>query len=362
MLYLIDLESYKERYTYWWKTYLPAQFRRKSEVTVIEGQSLSDTVDTGTVLDAAGTNSYKASQLKQICKLFKENKIKNGDVFFICDIWFPGVEMIRYMSDLYKINVRIYGVWHAGSITMGDFASVMHDWSKYFEIGFLNLCDRVYVGSEYSKQSIIERLLNPNLLDHKIKEISEKISAFGMPIDYDYLQQFSCEKENIILFPHRPDPEKGIDQYLSMIEYLSLRWKDFNNYHFIFCTSRKLYEPSSKITKAHLLNLTEGDNIFIYKDLSKEDYYKLLGRSKFIISTTIEENFGYCIVEGMSLGCIPIVPNDFSYPEILEKDDRFLYNSYEEACDKIMSNWDKFDQNDVKKLVKPYSYTVDYWV
>lgn len=365
MLYIINLESYKERYTYWWKDYIPREFSKYTDVQVIEGEPLTSTVDTGTVLDAGGTNYYKASQLKIICDMFSHGEIKNRDKFFICDIWFPGIEMIRYMSDLYKIEVQIYGIWHAGSITIGNFASVMHDWSKYFEIGFLNLCDKVFVGSDYSRQSIIDRLLLMNLPEYKVKEISEKIHAYGMPLDYGYLQQFSSEKENIILYPHRPDTEKGIDQYLNMIDYLSMKWSQFDKFKFIFCTSRKEYSPSSEMIKVRLIAfLGRYNNISIRSDLSKEEYYRLLGRSKFVISTTLEENFGYCIVEGIALRCIPIVPNAFSYPEILEHDTRFLYNSYVEACN-IIINIDKTENIDLKiiqKYAQPYDRVVHQWL
>ena len=62
------------------------------------------------------------------------------------------------MADLYNKKIYIWGIWHAGSITMGDFAQIMNPWSKYFEYGFIKICDGIFVGSEYSKNSILERL------------------------------------------------------------------------------------------------------------------------------------------------------------------------------------------------------------
>ena len=58
--------------------------------------------------------------------------------------------------------------------------------------------------------------------------------------------------------------------------------------------------------------------------LSKDDYYKLLAKSKIIVSYALQENFGYGVNEAVSLGCLPILPNRLVYPSLYGKE--FLYN------------------------------------
>ena len=222
MIYILELEKLKERYTDWWGSYIPSRFQSLGiHYKVITGEPLSSTVKTGTVLDASGTNYFKASQLKIICEMFHNNKINSGDSFLVCDIWFPGIEMISYMSELYNIPVNIWGVWHAGSITTNDFAEPMHPWAKYFELGFLKICRGIFVGSEYSKQSITRLFyFIPN---YESESITNKIYSYGMPLDFNNLQQYSKEpqnKENIIVFPHRPDPEKNPDIFINIINVI----------------------------------------------------------------------------------------------------------------------------------------------
>lgn len=364
MIYIVDLEPLKERYTSWWKDYIPNEIKRNKKVcSVVSGSIMTEKVETGTVLDAAGTNWYKATQLQLIADMFYQKQIKPFDHFLVTDIWFPGIEMLRYMSQMYKIPIRIWGVWHAGSSTMNDFAQPMHPWSRHFEVGFLNLCDGIFVGSEYSKQSIIQRLLY--ICDEEeTEDIANRIYAFGMPLDFDSLQQYSKDKEKIILFPHRPDQEKNPHIFLDIMAGLSTHWEDFEDYQFICCTSKEKYLSSDKWINALLgYHTHKTPNFKILENLSKEDYYTLVGKSSLVVSTTSEENFGYCIVEALAMGTPVLAPNAFSYPEIVEGYERILYDYYDELLDKIPKIVSKPPMSiDLKNYVKPYKYTIEKWL
>lgn len=365
MIYLVGLEPLKERYTYWWDNYFPDMMDyNKIKYKKIEGTSLTDKVETGTFLDAGSTNHYKATQLQKIAKMFYDKEIEPYSKFLICDIWFPGIEMIRYMSQLYNIPVTIWGVWHAGSSTNGDAVQQMHIWSKYFEIGFLGMCDGVFVGSDYSKDCIAQRLMYPIPI-FESKMILDKIYAWGMPLDIDMLKPYQIEeKKNIILFPHRPDEDKNLNIFIDIISGLSTFWDEFENYTFVFCTSKERYKSNSTWLNALLgFAKTKFPNVVIKENLSKEEYYTLLGQSKLMISTTCEENFGYCAVEALGIGTQVLLPNDFSYPEIVENNSKLLYDSYDELLVKIPES---VKQNvpitDLINYVDPYKDTLFKWL
>jgi len=364
MIYLLPLEKLKERYTDWWAYFIPQQItNNRKPFTVIGGDSITSSVEVGTVLDAGGTNYFKATQLQKISRLFIEKQIQPHDSFLICDIWFPGIEMIRYMSQLYQIPVSIWGVWHAGSTTHGDFAEPMHNWSKYFEIGFLNICNGIFVGSEYSKNSIVERLLYA-IPQNEAESIADRIYPYGMPLNYQELQQYKDEtKKNIILFPHRPDIEKNPHIFMSIIRGLSTFWDEFDAHQFVFCTSKPQYKSQNKWINAMLGDLKSLPNVTVFEALDKSDYYKLVAQSKMVISTTAEENFGYCIVEALALGTQVLAPNAFSYSEILEEDNRMLYNNYDELMEKIIKTSQRsIPTKELKILVEPYEQVVNKWL
>ena len=365
MIYIVELESLEERYTSWWQSYIPEKIRQLGNTCeIISGETLTTTVETGTVLDAAGTNFFKASQIKKICELFYNKKIAPNSNFLIADIWFPGIEAIRYMSQLYQIPVHIWGIWHAGSSTMNDFAEPMHAWSKYFEVGFLNMCDGVFVGSDYSKESIVDRLLY-FIPPKEAQLIYERIYAFGMPLNFRELQKhYKQEKKKIILFPHRPDIEKNPDKFINVMRGLSLIWEQFDDYKIIFSTCKKRYLSQDTWINALISNFKKDyKNVEIKENLPKEAYYNLLSESSLVISTTSEENFGYCVVEALALGCPVLMPNDFSHPEIVNYNTDYLYNTYDELFEKIPKILEKpIKTKELKEYVDPYEEVVRKWV
>ncbi len=50
---------------------------------------------------------------------------------------------------------------------------------------------------------------------------------------------------------------------------------------------------------------------------SREDYVSWLKKGAIVVSCANQENFGISIVEAVRYGCIPLLPNRLSYPEII---------------------------------------------
>jgi glycosyltransferase involved in cell wall biosynthesis len=70
---------------------------------------------------------------------------------------------------------------------------------------------------------------------------------------------------------------------------------------------------------------------------SREDYGRLLWESRLVVSSTRHEFFGIATVEAMYAGCLPIVPDGFTYPELIPKPlhSRCLYQSESELRDRL---------------------------
>lgn len=297
-LFWLPLEKLDKRYTEQTRKWYSKEFKKHfNKVVMIEGEELTSTIESGSFLDAYGTNYYKFIQLANVAKLFKEGKIKNGDIFFIDDLWMPGIEGIRYMEKMGKdLNIKIYGVMHAGSwIPSDDVATKLstNSWCKTYEKSIFDLVDGVFVGSNFHKQTIITYFNNT---------FNNKIHTTGLPFYSSDIQRIT-KKEDIILFPHRIHPEKHPELFEKLKKTLE---ENHPTWQFI-----------------RTMDL----------DLTKEKYLDLVARSKVVVSFSDQENFGFSILEAASLGCNLVLPNKVVYPEFYSTS--CIYESFSDCVNMV---------------------------
>ncbi len=274
----IPIEPLEERYSIQWNTWFKNYFEKHFiNYVTIEPEPLTKRIESGAFLDVIGTNCYKARQLEMITTAFHRQVAWDGAIFFFHDLWYPGIEMLAYIQDALDMNFKIVGCLHAGTYDKTDFISYMGmgDWGEELENSWFKIIDKIFVGSFYHKNMIVSnRNINP-----------EKIVVTGFPI---YPQQLkNLEKQKIVLFPHRLDPEKNPD-----------KWDVFV----------KKYEKS-----------IPPDWTFVRKSksyLPKKEYYDLLEKANIVISMADHENWGIVMQEALFANCIPFVPNRLSYPEL----------------------------------------------
>jgi len=70
---------------------------------------------------------------------------------------------------------------------------------------------------------------------------------------------------------------------------------------------------------------------------ARAEYEGWLNEGTVVISTAWQENFGISMVEAISAGCIPLLPQRLSYPEIIpeSRHDDFLYGNQKELVEKL---------------------------
>lgn len=64
---------------------------------------------------------------------------------------------------------------------------------------------------------------------------------------------------------------------------------------------------------------------------SREEYIEWLKQGTLVVSTAIQENFGIAVIEAVRHGCLPVLPNRLSYPELIPEEFHafFLYDDQE---------------------------------
>lgn len=329
-VFILAVEPLDMRYTAQWYIEIPKlmqSFFKKNNIEDInihticgDTTNISNEPTKGGFLNFIDTNIWKNSQINNLIQLFSNNVVKQNDIIFFPDAWHTGVLQIKYVSDLMNIPVKIHSIWHAGSYDKTDVLGIKikdKNWSYNTEKALYHASDYNYFASNYHLDLFL-RVLN-----------LEKNKAYVVGFPFEFLKESiyrfeNVEKEDIVLFPHRITQEKQPEIFDDLKN-------EFTKYTFIRCQD---------------------------ENLSKEEYYKLLLKSKFIFSASLHENLGISVYEGLIAKSIPILPNRVSYKEIYLNSD-FLYPSiWTENFDSYLVH--KHDLiNFINKMMKNYDKLID---
>src|SRR6056300_1653105 len=318
-VYIVDIEAVDTRYTKQWKEHLPEQMQRAlvrdaavlDEIVVISGGDVPQSTTPGAFLNFGGTNVYKSNQLMQIAELFCKGKVHNGDYFLYTDAWNPTVIQLRYMAELLGVNIRIGGMWHAGSYDPQDFLGRLigdAPWVRNAERSMFNCYDHNFYATDFHIKLWDKSFKNAWLEDNKVVRT-------GWPMEYfdaEFEAYKGAIKKNQIVFPHRLAPEKQPEIFYDLKEALP-------QYDFVVCQERSL---------------------------KKYEYHNLLAESKLVFSANLQETLGISGYEGLILDCMVMVPDRLSYTEM------FLDTmKYPSVWTKDMKNYQKNKQKIMDRIV-----------
>ena len=283
-IHIVDIEAVDTRYTKQWKEHLPKQLQRATNeaVNVISGGDTPQATTPGAFLNFGGTNVYKSKQLEQIGEMFCAGSVKDGDYFLYTDAWNPTVIQLRYMAALLGVDVRIGGLWHAGSYDPQDFLGRLignKPWVRHAEMSMFECYDDNFFATDFHIDMFTDVFDEDYAIDW------DKIHRVGWPMEYlkNSLDSYKgMEKRNLILFPHRVAPEKQVDIFQDLAQQLP-------QYEFVVCQER---------------------------DLTKNEYHNLLGEAKMVFSANLQETLGISWYEGALVDAIPMVPDRLSYTEM----------------------------------------------
>jgi len=319
-LIFVPIEPLAERYTESWYKNLPPLFEHYGfHVTTVDGIPLENEVKVGTFLDINSTTHYKFTQLQKISQMFHRSQIKHGCVFFFADTEFWGIESIRLLAQLNKIEVFITSFCHAASYTKEDAFAVAHYYQRYTEVGWFACQDLVFVGSHYHKQQIIKERLRP----YGAKHLEDKIQVTRNPIFLDdykdaFVDKWGERKQKKVLLTNRFDKEKRPNETLQLFKKLKLRLPDWE---FVVTTGRSTFRGTEDTFLAR--TLAENGVITIKAGLTKAQYHQELSEAAIVVTHSIEENYGYCIVEAQLLGCQVVARSGMSHDELVPLVHRF---------------------------------------
>jgi len=293
-IHIVDIEAVDTRYTKQWKEFLPKQLQRSTnlDVNVISGGNTPQATTPGAFLNFGGTNVYKSKQLEQIGEMFCKGDVKNGDYFLYTDAWNPTVIQLKYMAELLGVDIRVGGLWHAGSYDPHDFLGRLignKPWVRHAERSMYECFDDNFFATDFHIDMFCDTILEKENNDHwstaEAMEFADKVHRVGWPMEYlkNSLDSYKgMEKRDLILFPHRIAPEKQVEIFRDLATQLP-------EYEFVVCQEQQL---------------------------TKNEYHNLLGEAKIVFSANLQETLGISWYEGAIVNAIPMVPDRLSYSEM----------------------------------------------
>lgn len=298
MLYNVPIESLDERYSSQWNQWFPKEFDRLGvPYRTIYPRPVRNKISHGEFLDVVGTNIFKSQQMYQLLFLIDQGEIKDNDVIFFHDIWFPGLEALFYVRDGLKLKFKIAGCLHAGTYDDWDFVTRcgMGRWGANIETAWFSEVDLIFVATFFHRQKLL----------HVRDQIPpDKVHRTGFPLAPPPYYVTPKGKENIIVFPHRLTPDKAPQEFDQLMNKVLPQL------------------PGWTVIKTH------------EQKYPKVDYYRLLAHAKIAVSTAYHEFWGIAQQEAMFLGCVPVVPDRLSYRELYPS--MYRYDGVQQAADRIV--------------------------
>jgi len=289
---ILPIEKIEDRYSaQWWAWTLAALAAHPEWNARVIGSPTPQSIRTGEFLDVYGTNLYKSDQLFKTLEVLEATHPQPATVV-LYDAWYPGLEALAYVREATGRDIRLVGVFHAGTYDPYDFLAQrgMARWGRKLERAWGIALDKILVATEFHRSLLVE---------HRQFQVS-KIRLVPFPV-FEDADRRARKKERIVVFPHRLAPEK--------------RPEDFET----IAAAYREYFPNDK-------------TLFVYTKKecrTKDEYYDLLSRSTVAFSSALQETFGIAIQEAINLGCVPVVPDRLSYPDTVP--DLYRYRSLQSA-------------------------------
>jgi len=327
-IWYFPLESIKSRYTkQLCKEWIPnaiKQYLDGKKFVPVVGVQVDSQIKVGQVLDATGRGIYGLTQCACFLKHIELGSVKDGDVLYIQDFWTPGLEAIAYALHLYNLKIKVYSMLHAQSVDEFDFTYDMRDWMRPIELGYdkLHMTGGIFVASTIHKKQL------------RRAGFKAPIHVVSLPFSYVEVKkhvplQQRMKKEKAVVFCSRFDKEKNPEFMLEVAETFLMEHKDWK---FYVTTSAKEFRSNVPgFVDAMKFFAQQNKRFKMEANLSKDDFYKILCKSKIQLNTSWQDYVSWTLLEAVTFGCDIAYPNFRSFKECIPKDRRYKPNNLKSA-------------------------------
>jgi glycosyltransferase involved in cell wall biosynthesis len=298
-VWFLPLEPLAERYTEQMLKWVSIDLRRMASVLGWKVETLLPSIKAGSIsqagqwLDTERTIEWKAAQIAMFAEAARGGRVRTNDIVLVGDAWFPGIEAVRYITQLSGVHVTLLGWHYAGMFDPADLLPrKLAKWGSTYERMLLEeVFDEVQVGSHFHRDLILASCPKAN------------VNAGGLAWNSDDVaQHYKLFRERIVVFPHRFAPEKNPAHFVAVANALK---PEFPDWSFVMSTN------------SPVATFDCGPNVSIVRHDSKEAYYRFLARCGVWYSAAEQETFGYSFHEAIALGIPIVAPRRCSYTEMI---------------------------------------------
>ncbi len=237
-----------------------------------------------------------------------------------------------------------------------------------FHFGLTNLTtvlasDKVAFSTGYNMQTFlkgVEKILKmcPDMkLEGVMKKIEAKVSILNPGIDFSQIDNAAQSKRKssrtpVIVWNHRWEHDKNPTDFFNTLFELDANASDF----------RLIVLGQSFRRKPQIFSVAQDKlkhKILHYGYVeSRDEYARLLAQGDIVVSTARHEFYGISVIEAVRAGCIPLLPNSLSYPELFPA--QYLYKKGDlfNKLQKALINPDKINDLHTKALTSRFSWLV----
>jgi len=289
----------------------------------------------------------------------------------------PDVVMASNMTDLphWKEFSGLRGIPHVlyvhenqldYPVKEGEKRDYHYGWKDY--INYL-AADKILFNSQYNLDSFcrglidLRRLLPDNNLKNSLNEIREKSQIIPpgctliepSPLQEKSLSEISCP---VLLWNHRWEHDKNPESFFRLIRKIKESGRCFKLIVLgeSFKDSPGCFKVGEAEFSAEILHMGYAE--------TRSDYEKWLRQADFVLSTSLQENFGISIVEAISAGSLPLLPKRLAYPEVIPKEFHkiFLYSNEESLFRKLIKLMERKDKEQMGEQLRKSMEKFDWRV
>lgn len=179
--------------------------------------------------------------------------------------------------------------------------------------------DRVFFNSHYHREVFFSEL--PRLLSHfpdcthahRMAEVEERSEVLEVGVDLTWVDPGHGDGPLRILWNHRWEHDKDPSAFFAAVDELAAEGLDFE---LVVCGEnfRNVPEEFDAAADRHQDRIVHMG----YAELAA--YRDWLTSSDVVVSTARHEFFGVAVVEAIAAGCMPVLPDRLSYPELIPDD------------------------------------------